>query len=113
MRPLPLANPVVVITGASSGIGAALASAFARQGARLVLASRSAEQLEKVRQGLADIGCDTLCVPTDVRHAEAVQQLAEKTLARFGRVDILINNAGFAAFGPFLETSTETMREVF
>ena len=84
-------NTVVIITGASSGIGAALATQLAGQGASLVLAARNAERL----QAVAD-HCDapTAVVPTDVTQRDAVRRLVAAAIERFGQVDVLVNNAG-------------------
>lgn len=92
---------VVVITGASSGIGLATARAFASQGARLVLAARSPDSLA-VAEGLcrAD-GGSVLVVPTDVAHAAQVDHLMDAALQRFGRVDVVVHAAAVLAYGRF------------
>jgi short-subunit dehydrogenase len=97
---LVVENCVVLITGASSGIGRAYANAFARRGARLVLAARRVEKLEEVRQEIAPYAADVLVVPTDVTDSAQLQALVEATLSRFGRIDVLINNAGITTGGP-------------
>ena len=84
---------VIVITGASSGIGLASARLFASLGARLSLAARSIDRLEAEAASLASSG-DILCVRTDVSREEDCRNLIEKTVERFGRIDILVNNAG-------------------
>jgi len=86
---------VVVITGGASGIGLALAGAFAREGAHLVVADIEAEALERA---CAVLPADTLAIVTDVSKAADVDHLAEATLERFGRVDVLCNNAGVTTF---------------
>ncbi|WP_406813507.1 SDR family NAD(P)-dependent oxidoreductase [Mycobacterium sp. M23085] len=93
------AKKVVVITGASQGIGKAMALAFGRQGASVVLAARSAGPLDDVAQQLRQLGAVALAVPTDVSSPEAVSALVTKTMDRFGRIDVLINNAGIAKVG--------------
>ena len=85
---------VIVITGASSGIGLASARLFASLGARLSLAARSIDRLEAEAASLASSGGDVLCVRTDVSREEDCRNLIEKTVERFGRIDILVNNAG-------------------
>lgn len=95
----PLAGQVVVLTGASSGIGRAAALAFSARGAQLVLAARGAAGLEAVARECRARGAAALAVPTDVADAAQVEALAHQARARFGRVDIWINNAGIAVFG--------------
>jgi short-subunit dehydrogenase len=90
----------VIITGASSGIGAAAARAFADAGARVVLAARSAARLEAVARELRG---PTLAVPTDVADRAAVDALVERTVAEFGGVDIVVNNAGVGLAAPVAE----------
>ncbi|WP_052402356.1 SDR family oxidoreductase [Muricoccus aerilatus] len=103
----PVAGAVVVIAGASSGIGRATAQFLARRGAQLVLASRRADTLETVREECERLGAEAIAFPTDVTDATAVQQLAEAARIRFGRIDAWINNAGIGAIGPFDETPAE------
>jgi len=87
---------VAVVTGASSGIGEACALGFARAGAKVVLAARRAERLEALVAKIEDMGGEALAVATDVTSEEAVTNLFEQALDRFGTVDVLINNAGIA-----------------
>src|SRR5437588_7471187 len=91
---------VAIITGASSGIGRATALAFARGGATTVLASRSAEKLERVAAEIRGFNTQVLVLPTDVSVREQVQHLVDRTVEEFGRIDILFNNAGNAYVGP-------------
>ena len=94
---------VAVVTGASKGIGKALAFAFARAGAKVVLAARTRETLEQVASELRESGAEALAVPTDVTNADAVKQLIQQTLDTYQHVDILINNAGIGHFGPVVD----------
>src|SRR2546421_4453605 len=94
---------VAIITGASSGIGRASALAFAREGATTVLASRSAEKLERVAEEIRGFNPKVLVVPTDVSVREQVQDLVDRTVKEFERIDILFNNAGNAYVGPLDE----------
>jgi short-subunit dehydrogenase len=92
-------DKVVIITGASAGIGAATARAFAAAGGRLVLAARSREPLERLAAELPG----TLAAPTDVADPAQCRALVERALAAHGRIDILINNAGVGLAGPVAE----------
>jgi NADP-dependent 3-hydroxy acid dehydrogenase YdfG len=94
MKRDPVRNAVTIITGASGGIGKATSLAFARAGARLVLAARSSERLNALKAELAGMGTEVLVLPTDVTNEADVKRLVEETIARFGRVDIAICNAG-------------------
>jgi hypothetical protein len=88
-------QPVILITGASSGIGAAAAQVFARQGYRLVLAARRMERLEALAQQIHQQGGNALPVPADLSRLEDIQRLAQSALDWAGQIDILFNNAGF------------------
>ena len=98
-----LDGKVVVVTGASKGIGKAIAFAFAAAGAKVVLAARTRETLEQVTAELRESGAEALAVPTDVTNVDAVKQLIQRTLDAYQRVDILINNAGIGHFGPVVD----------
>lgn len=89
-------NRVAIVTGASSGIGRALALQLAGQGAKVVLAARRAELLERVAAAGRKAGGEALVVPTDVSNEGQCKALVEKTVAAFGRLDMLVNNAGLA-----------------
>jgi len=91
---MKLKNKVAVITGASKGIGKAIALAYAAEGAAVVLASRSLDLLEAAAEEIRRAGGDALALPLDVRKAESIDAVVEKTVARYGRLDILVNNAG-------------------
>src|SRR5215831_16065061 len=93
---MELENKIAVITGGGRGIGRAIALAFAREGADLVLAARTQEQLNETRMKVEELGRRALVVLTDIRSEESVRNLAEQTLQHFGRVDILVNNSGIA-----------------
>ena len=102
----------VVITGASSGIGAATAKAFAKRGARLVLAARNGEALDAVAARCRDLGAEVLNVPTDVTDAAAVAALAERARDRMGAIDVWFSNVGVGAVGKFHEVPIEAHRRV-
>lgn len=103
---------VAVVTGAGSGIGAALARAFGAAGGRVVLADVEADALEGVAAALRAQGSEVLAVPTDVSDPEAVERLARETLARFGRVDVLCNNAGVSTFNALADQTLADWRWV-
>ncbi|MCB0213301.1 MAG: SDR family oxidoreductase [Anaerolineae bacterium] len=104
-------NKVVIITGASMGIGAATARIFAEAGAKLVLAARSADKLEAVALSLP-AEAETLTVPTDVTDPAQVRALIEQTVEHFGRIDILINNAGRAVAGWIATVDPDNYRQI-
>ena len=92
-------DKVVIITGASSGIGKDSALKFAKEGARTVLVSRSRDKLEKVAEEIREAGSEALVLPTDVSIKEQVKDAVEKTIEKYGRVDMLFNNAGSSDVG--------------
>ncbi len=95
---------VAVVTGASRGLGKAIALALAGAGADLVLAARTREALDETAGEVERLGCRALAVPTDVTRWEDMQHLAEATDGEYGRVDVLVNNSGIVVEGPLLET---------
>lgn len=100
----------MIITGASSGIGAALSRGFSKAGARVTLAARRKDKLEATA---AECPGDHLSVTADVTDPQGRRDILEKTLERWGRLDILVNNAGIGAYGHFLDTTDEQWRELF
>jgi NAD(P)-dependent dehydrogenase (short-subunit alcohol dehydrogenase family) len=107
-----VAEQVVVLTGASSGIGRETALEFARRGARLVLAARSQQALEEVAAEVARLGGEPLVVPTDVSDFDQVSLLAERAVERFGRIDTWINNASVSTYGLVEQMEVEEIRRV-
>jgi short-subunit dehydrogenase len=96
-------DSVIVITGASAGIGRALALVLAPERAKLVLAARNASRLEETAARCRALGAETLVVPTDITHSQECRNLIEQAAARFGRLDVLVNNAALAMWARFDE----------
>jgi short-subunit dehydrogenase len=103
---------VVVITGASSGIGRTTALEFAKKRATLVLAARSRENLEETAQKCRKAGAQVLVVPTDVSREDEVEALAERAVEHFGQIDVWINNAGVGLYARFERAPLEEYRQV-
>ena len=102
----------VVITGASSGIGAATAQAFANQGARIVLAARNREALERIGETCRGAGAEVLIVPTDVTDGSAVAELAARARDWLGTIDLWFSNVGIGVVGKFHEVPLADHRRV-
>jgi dehydrogenase/reductase SDR family protein 7B len=107
-----LKNKVVIITGASSGIGEACAYAFAKQGANVVLAARSIDKLNHVKQQCEALGAQTLLVKCDVSLEEDCKNLINQTAAEFKTIDILINNAGISMRALFADLDLTVLKQV-
>ncbi|GAA1578404.1 SDR family oxidoreductase [Kribbella sancticallisti] len=103
---------VVVVTGASSGIGLASAREFARQGARMVLAARAMDSLAKAEELCTAEGAEVLVVPTDVAEAGQVDALMEAAERRFGRIDVVVHSAAVLAYGRFEDVPAEIFDQV-
>jgi citronellol/citronellal dehydrogenase len=103
------AGKVALVTGGGTGIGRATAVELARTGAKIVVCGRRAEPLEAVQ---AELGEDSLAVPTDVREPEQVVALVDRALEHFGRIDVLVNNAGGQFLAPAEEISLKGWRAV-
>jgi short-subunit dehydrogenase len=112
MRTSAEPTAVVVLTGASSGIGRATALELARGGARVVLAARSEHALRELAEQCRELGGDALAVPTDVSEPDAVDALAGAAVDRFGRIDVWVNNAAVNAFSRFGEEPVEDVHRV-
>ena len=109
---MDIANRVVIITGASAGIGEITARRFADAGAKVVLVARSADKLKTLAEELVRQGHDALAIPADMRNREAVGRMVEQAFRHYGRIDILINNAGQAAAGTVAEVNPEDFQRI-
>lgn len=109
----PLSEQVIVITGASSGIGLATALEAAKEGAKVVLAARSQRTLAEVVSRIQEAGGQATSVVADVSRREDVERIAQVALATFGRVDSWVNNAGVSAYGRLEEVKEHDARRIF
>lgn len=105
-------SEVVVITGASAGVGRATVRRFAREGARIALLARGREGLEAAAREVEELGGEALVLPTDVACPIAVEEAARKVEDRWGHIDVWINNATATVFAPFIEIEPEEYRRV-
>ncbi len=106
------APEVVVVTGASAGLGRAIAERFAREGARLALIARGADRLDAARREIESLGGQAIALPLDVADADAVERAADDAERAFGPIDIWINNAMVSVFSPIKEMRPEEYRRV-
>ncbi len=109
---MDIKGKVTIVTGASGGIGLATAKRFAAGGAKVVLAARSAEKLNSLARELQSRDLDAIPVPTDMRDPQQVKKMVEKTIQKYGRLDILINNAGQSAAGRVADMSLEDFHQL-
>ncbi len=111
---LDFSGKVAIVTGGATGIGYATALQLARLGASLVIASRTADELQAAAARIAEAsGSRCLALPTDVKNEEAVIQLIQRTVDEFGRIDILINNAGGTRMGPLEQIPSRGWDSIF
>ena len=100
---------IIIVTGASSGIGLATARHLAKQGAKIVLVARSEEKLKEIAKNLPD----SLVIPTDMTKPQEIQEMVTKVMDHFGRIDILINNAGQGYDAPVEKINIATFHQIF
>jgi NAD(P)-dependent dehydrogenase (short-subunit alcohol dehydrogenase family) len=109
-----MSNPVVLITGALTGIGRATAIAFAKEGARLVVAGRREDAGQQLTTELRALGAEAEFIRADVRHEDEVRDLLDRTVARFGRLDVAVNNAATEGLvGPITDQTPESYAATF
>jgi NAD(P)-dependent dehydrogenase (short-subunit alcohol dehydrogenase family) len=109
-----MSNPVVLITGALTGIGRAAAVAFAKEGARLVVTGRRDDAGQQLATELRAIGAEAEFIRADVRHEDEVRDLVDRTVARFGRLDVAVNNAATEGqVGPITDQTAESYAATF
>ena len=109
---MDILNKVVIITGASEGIGEATAKLFATNGAHVALVARSVEKLNTVVESITAAGGTAIAIPTDMRDQTAVGAMIEAAQKHFGHVDILINNAGQSVYAPIEHINEEQYRQI-
>jgi 3-oxoacyl-[acyl-carrier protein] reductase len=107
-----LAGKVAIVTGSSSGIGKAIALKFGKEGAKVVVAARRIGLCERTVDQIAKEGGEAWAIQTDVADERQVEQLIDHTVKRYGRIDVLVNNAGMVAGGRIAETTTQAFDEV-
>lgn len=105
-------NKVVIITGASSGIGKACAEKFGNEGSKLVITGRNHTNLQETAQGLTNKGIDVLAVTSDVAIKEDCKRIIDETIAKYGKVDVLINNAGISMRALLNEVDLSVIEQV-
>src|SRR5437660_12899453 len=114
LRGLQMSNPVVLITGGLTGIGRAAAVAFAKKGAKVVVAGRRDEAGKALVKELRSLGSEAEFINADVRKEDDVRALADRTVARFGRLDVAVNNAGTEGqVGPITDQTAESYAATF
>lgn len=107
-----LKNKNALITGAGKGIGKAVAIALAKEGVNLILVSRTKSDIDQLAEETAKIGVKTLALSADVSDINSINSAVEKAIAEFKSIDILINSAGIASFGKFLELEPEAWERI-
>jgi NAD(P)-dependent dehydrogenase (short-subunit alcohol dehydrogenase family) len=110
---LRLDNQVAIITGAGRGVGKGIAQVFAEAGATIVCSARSRNEIDETVKDITAAGGKAVAITADVMKKADLQRLADETMAQFGRIDIVVNNAGGAEYRPFLDISEEEFKHHF
>jgi short-subunit dehydrogenase len=113
IRLKPLAEQVIVITGASSGIGLVTARQAAARGAKVVLVARNGETLERIAREIVAAGCTAIAAAADVGKLDEIETAARRAIGAFGRIDTWVNDAGVAIYGRLLDTPDDEHRQLF
>lgn len=108
-----LHNKIALVTGASRGIGRAIALALAKESCKVMLAARSKSDLEKVAQEIQNMGSDAAVIVVNMREEKSIREMIDTTVEQFGRLDVLINNAGLGYFDSVAEMTTAQWDEMF
>jgi len=103
---------IVVITGASAGVGRAIVRKFARNGAQIALLARGMDGLKAAQREVEELGSEALVIPTDVANAEEVEAAAQKVETELGKIDVWVNNAMASVFSPIKKMTAEEFRRV-
>jgi len=110
---ISLAEKVAIVTGSGRGIGAGIAEAFVEAGAKVALVARTTPELEATAAKLRQAGGEVIAITADVTDFAQLPGIIERTIAAFGKLDVLVNNAGGAPSRPFLQTSAEEIERIF
>ncbi len=110
---MSLSGKVAIITGATRGIGKSIAERYAQAGAKLILSARRKDALDRVADSLQNAGADVMVHPADMSDEKDIVGLVAAAAERFGRIDVLVNNAGFGIFKPVSQTKTEEFDALF
>src|SRR5690554_1630089 len=107
MTKMKLMNKIAIVTGSGKGIGSAIAKRFAREGAMVIIATRSVDSGRETEQAILKQGGEAFFIQTDIAKVNEIERMVNETIKRFGKIDILVNNAGITVFKSLLEISED------